>query len=143
MTIDIDKLETTLFAELAAAKTEAALEELRVSALGKKGSVSELLKGMGAMSPEDRQVFGPKINGLKNAMNDAINAKKVILADAALDARLLAERIDATLPAFPQAMGKIHPIMQVFEEVAVIFADMGFTVKEGPDIKTIFTISRR
>ena len=138
MTIDIDKLETTLFAELAAAKTEAALEELRVSALGKKGSVSELLKGMGAMSPEDRQVFGPKINGLKNAMNDAINAKKVILADAALDARLLAERIDATLPAFPQAMGKIHPIMQVFEEVAVIFADMGFTVKEGPDIEDDF-----
>lgn len=136
--MNIDELETQLLAELEGANDEAALENLRVSALGKKGSVSELLKGMGAMSPEQRQEFGPKINGLKNSLNDAINAKKQVLADAALDARLLEERIDVTLPAAPRVSGTIHPIMQVFEEVAVIFADMGFSVQEGPDIEDDF-----
>lgn len=138
MTINIEELRAELLLELEAAQTEAALEDLRVSALGKKGKVSELLKGLGAMSAQERQEFGPKVNGLKNELNDAISAKKSGLAEAALEARLLAERVDVTLPAKPRIMGTIHPIMQVFEEVAVIFADMGFTVKEGPDIEDDF-----
>lgn len=138
MTLEIEKLEGELLAQLNAADNEASLEELRVSALGKKGSVSELLKGLGGMSPEERQVFGPKVNGLKNKLNDLINEKKIALADKALDERLLAEHLDVTLPAKARRQGSIHPIMQVFEEVATIFADMGFSVKEGPDIEDDF-----
>lgn len=138
MTTNIDELETQLLAQLESANDEQALEDLRVNALGKKGSVSELLKGLGGMSPEQRQEFGPKVNGLKTKLNDLINAKKTELQEAALDARLLSERIDVTLPATQRRAGSIHPIMQVFEEVSTIFADMGFAVKEGPDIEDDF-----
>lgn len=135
---DIDTLSNDLFAQLDAAKDEAAIETLRVSALGKKGSVSELLKGMGGMSPEERLVFGPKINSLKQSLADAIAQKKEAFADVALNARLLAEHIDVTLPSKPALVGRIHPIMQVMEEVQVIFADMGFAIAEGPDVETDF-----
>ncbi len=135
---DIETLSADLFAQLDAATDEAALEAVRVGALGKKGSVSEMLKGMGAMSPDERQVFGPKINGLKQSLADAIATKKETLADAALDARLLAERVDVTLPSAPALRGRIHPIMQVMEEVQAIFADMGFAIAEGPDVETDF-----
>lgn len=135
---DIDTLSRELFAQLDAAQDEAAVELLRVNALGKKGSVSELLKGMGGMSPEERQTFGPLVNGLKQSLSDAIAGKKEVLAQAALDARLLAERIDVTLPVRPERRGKIHPIMQVFEEVQTIFADMGFAIAEGPDVEDDF-----
>lgn len=135
---DIDTLSRDLFAQLDAAQDEAAVELVRVNALGKKGSVSELLKGMGGMSPEERQSFGPLVNGLKQSLSDAIAVKKEALAQAALDARLLAERIDVTLPVRPERRGKIHPIMQVFEEVQTIFADMGFAIAEGPDVEDDF-----
>ncbi len=135
---DIDTLSRDLFAQLDAAQDEAAVELVRVNALGKKGSVSELLKGMGGMSPEERQTFGPLVNGLKQSLSDAIAEKKEALAQAALDARLLAERIDVTLPSRPERRGKIHPIMQVFEEVQTIFADMGFSIAEGPDVEDDF-----
>ena len=135
---DINALSQELFAQLDAAQDEASVEQLRVNALGKKGSVSELLKGMGAMSPEERQTFGPLVNGLKQQLSDAIAEKKEALAQAALDARLLAERIDVTLPVRPEQRGRIHPIMQVFEEVQTIFADMGFAIAEGPDVEDDF-----
>lgn len=135
---DIDTLSRDLFAQLDAAQDEAAVEVVRVNALGKKGSVSELLKGMGGMSPEERQSFGPLVNGLKQSLSDAIAVKKEALAQAALDARLLAEWIDVTLPVRPERRGKIHPIMQVFEEVQTIFADMGFAIAEGPDVEDDF-----
>ncbi|WP_085338847.1 phenylalanine--tRNA ligase subunit alpha [Aquidulcibacter paucihalophilus] len=135
---DIATLSRELFAQLDAAQDEAAVELVRVNALGKKGSVSELLKGMGGMSPEERQTFGPLVNGLKQSLSDAIAVKKEALAQAALDARLLAERIDVTLPVRPERRGKIHPIMQVFEEVQTIFADMGFAIAEGPDVEDDF-----
>ena len=135
---DIDALTRELFAQLDAAADEAAVEQVRVNALGKKGSVSELLKGMGAMSPEERQSFGPLINGLKQSLSDAIAAKKDMLAELALNARLLAERVDITLPSRPERRGRIHPIMQVFEEVQTIFADMGFSIAEGLDVEDDF-----
>jgi len=135
---DIETLSRDLFAQLDGAQDEAAVELVRINALGKKGSVSELLKGMGGMSPDERQTFGPLVNGLKQSLSDAIAEKKEALAQAALDARLLAERIDVTLPARPERRGKIHPIMQVFEEVQTIFADMGFAIAEGPDVEDDF-----
>jgi phenylalanyl-tRNA synthetase alpha chain len=135
---DIAQLSAQLFSQLDAAQDEASVEALRVQALGKKGSVSELLKGMGALSAEERLTFGPQVNGLKVALSEAIAAKKDDMARAALEARLLAERIDVTLPSRPMLKGSIHPIMQVFEEVQVIFADMGFSIAEGPDVEDDF-----
>ncbi|WP_134497004.1 phenylalanine--tRNA ligase subunit alpha [Microvirga pakistanensis] len=135
---DLNQLERDLLSQVEAAGDEAALESVRVSALGKKGSVSDLLKTLGAMTPEERKERGPLINGLRDKVQGAIAAKKETLAEAALEARLAAERIDVTLPVpeAPEARGRIHPISQVIEELTAIFADMGFSVAEGPDIET-------
>jgi len=115
---------------------EAALEELRVQAVGKKGEISLKMRELGKMTPEERQVAGPKLNALKDEINAALAAKKAALADAALEARLSEEWLDVTLPARPQRQGSIHPISQVTEEITAIFADMGFAVAEGPQIDT-------
>jgi phenylalanyl-tRNA synthetase alpha chain len=135
---DLNQLEHDLLTQVDAAGDEAALESVRVSALGKKGSVSELLKTLGAMTPEDRKERGPLINGLRDKIQTAIAVRRETLAEAALDARLAAERIDVTLPTpeAPETRGRIHPISQVIEELTAIFADMGFSVAEGPDIET-------
>ena len=135
---DLNQLERDLLTQVDAAGDEAALETVRVSALGKKGSVSDLLKTLGAMTPEERKERGPLINGLRDKVQGAIAAKKDTLAEAALEARLAAERIDVTLPVpeAPEVRGRLHPISQVIEELTAIFADMGFSVAEGPDIET-------
>jgi phenylalanyl-tRNA synthetase alpha chain len=135
---DLNQLERDLLTQVEAAGDEAALESVRVSALGKKGSVSELLKTLGAMTPEERKERGPLINGLRDKVQGAILSRKETLAGAALEARLAAERIDVTLPVpeAPESRGRIHPISQVIEELTAIFADMGFSVAEGPDIET-------
>ena len=135
---DMDTLESALMADIAAACDEAAIEAVRVTALGKKGSVSELLKTLGSMSPEDRQVKGPAINGLKNRVTEALAARKAALKDAAIEARLKAEKVDVTLPVrqSPAERGRIHPISQVIDEIAAIFGDLGFAIAEGPDIET-------
>src|ERR1700748_2883121 len=106
---DIQSLEREILANINAASDEAALETVRVGALGKKGSVSELLKTLGGMSADERKVQGPLINGLRDRMGEAIAAKKTALGDAALDARLASERIDVTLPVRPEQQGTIHP----------------------------------
>src|ERR1700742_3599690 len=105
---DISKLESELLASIDAAGDEAALEAIRVSALGKKGSVSELLKTLGGMSPDERKAQGPIINALRDKVAGAITTKKTALGDAALDARLATERVDVTLPIRPEAQGTIH-----------------------------------
>lgn len=135
---DLDTLEGDLLAQVASASDEAALDTVRVAALGKKGSISELLKTLGGMSPAERKERGPLINGLRDKVQGAITARRDALAEAALDARLTAERIDVTLPVreAPEARGRIHPISQVMDEITAIFADMGFSVAEGPDIET-------
>ncbi|WP_375409463.1 phenylalanine--tRNA ligase subunit alpha [uncultured Methylobacterium sp.] len=135
---DLDTLESDLLGQVAAAGDEAALDAVRVAALGKKGSVSDLLKTLGAMSPEERKDRGPLINGLRDRVQSAIGTRREALAEAALEARLSAERVDVTLPVreAPEARGRIHPISQVLDEVTAIFADMGFSVAEGPDIET-------
>ncbi len=138
MTVDIETLENQLMNDIAAAGDEAAIEAVRVGALGKKGTVSDLLKSLGGMSPEERKTAGPAINGLKSRVGDAIAARKQNLADAAIDARLASEKVDVTLPVrdAPAERGRIHPISQVIDEITAIFGDLGFAVAEGPDIET-------
>jgi len=135
---NIGTLEQEILARVASAKDEATLEAVRVAALGKSGSVSALLKTLGTMTPDERKVQGPAINGLKDRITVAIVAAKDKLAAAALDARLNIETVDVTLPVreAPAESGRVHPISQVTDELTAIFADMGFAVAEGPDIET-------
>ena len=135
---DIETLERDLTTRIDAASTETALEEVRVSALGKKGVVSERMKTLGKMSPEERKAMGPALNGLKTRIAEAIEAKKAALEEAALDARLASEKVDVTLPVAPEAKGSIHPVSQVTDEIIAIFSAMGFSVAEGPDIEDDF-----
>lgn len=132
---DTATLQNDLIAAIDAADSAEALEAVRISALGKQGSVSALLKTMGGMSPEERQVQGPIINGLRENVSNALASKKVALETAALDARLSTERVDMTLPAPSRPQGSVHPVSQVMDELAEIFADMGFAVAEGPEIE--------
>jgi phenylalanyl-tRNA synthetase alpha chain len=135
---DLRTLETELLPAIAAAADEAALEAVRVAALGKSGSVSALLKTLGTMTPEQRKEQGPLINGLRDRVTAAIAARKEALKDLALDQRLNSETVDVTLPVRETAaeIGRVHPISQVTDELTAIFADMGFSVAEGPDIET-------
>ena len=135
---ELNSLEQDLTKKIEEASDASALEEVRVHALGKKGVVSERMKTLGKMSPEERKEMGPALNGLKTRIADAIEAKKIALEDAALDARLASEKVDVTLPVKPEAQGKIHPVSQVTEEIVAIFSAMGFDVAEGPDIEDDF-----
>ena len=132
---DIETLQTDLMVAIGSADTLEAIEAVRVSALGKQGSVSALLKTMGGMSPEERQTQGPIINGLRESITSALAAKKAELETAELNRRLATERIDMTLPAPDAPRGSVHPVSQVMDELAEIFADMGFAVAEGPEIE--------
>ncbi|MXQ08432.1 phenylalanine--tRNA ligase subunit alpha [Alphaproteobacteria bacterium GH1-50] len=132
----MDDLRQKYLDAIAGAPDEAALEDLRVQAVGKKGEVSLKMRELGKMTPEERQVAGPALNALKDEINSALAAKKEALADAALDERLRSEWLDVTLPARDRRQGTIHPVSQVTEEVSAILADMGFAVAEGPQIET-------
>ena len=135
---DIATLEQQIGGAISAASDEAALESVRISALGKSGSVSALLKTLGSMTPDERKAQGPLINGLKDRVTAAIAARREGLKGAALDARLNTETVDVTLPVreSPAETGRIHPVSQVMDELTTIFADMGFSIAEGPDIET-------
>ena len=111
------------------------LEALRVEFLGKQGSVSGLLKTLGAMSPDERQSEGPKIHSLREAVTAGLSLRKDELEGAALDARLSAERIDLSLPSPETAKGSVHPVSQVTDELCEVFADLGFAVATGPEIE--------
>src|SRR6056297_1270407 len=132
----MDDLRDKYLSAIAEAGDEAVLEDLRVAAVGKKGEVSLQMRELGKMTPEERQVMGPKLNALKDEINSALAAKKAALADAALDERLRGEWLDVTLPGRPRRAGTVHPVSQVTEEVTAIFADMGFSVAEGPQIES-------
>ncbi|WP_137680371.1 phenylalanine--tRNA ligase subunit alpha [Aurantiacibacter suaedae] len=122
-------------ARIAAAADLAALEALRVEFLGKQGSVSALMKTLGKMSPEERQTKGPEIQALRQAVTDALAARKDVLEAEALEAKLAAETLDLTLPAPAATRGSVHPVSQVMDELAEIFADLGFAVATGPEIE--------
>ena len=136
MGIEMDDLRQKYLAAIADAGDEDALEAIRLAAVGKKGEVALKMRELGKMTPEERQTVGPRLNALKDEINAALAAKKAALADAALDARLRGEWLDVTLPGRPRPQGTIHPVSQVTEEVAAIFADLGFSVAEGPQIET-------
>ncbi|MDQ2893786.1 MAG: phenylalanine--tRNA ligase subunit alpha [Pseudomonadota bacterium] len=132
---DLDQMREHMLTAIAAASGLDALEAVRIDALGKQGRVTQLLKTLGAMTPEQRQVQGPLLNGLREAVTGAIGARKAALEDTALDARLASETLDMTLPADVPAGGTIHPVSQVMDELAEIFADLGFAVATGPEIE--------
>ena len=136
MTDDLDILRDHMLTAIDASAGLDALEAVRVEALGKQGSVTQLLKTLGKMSPEERQTQGPRINGLREAVAGAIATRKTALERAALDARLASETLDMTLPAEGAPAGTVHPVSQVMDELAEIFADLGFAVATGPEIET-------
>ncbi|MDO9416424.1 phenylalanine--tRNA ligase subunit alpha [Pararhizobium sp.] len=135
---ELIQLEQQLLSDIASAGDEAAIEGVRVAALGKKGSISDLLKTLGTMTPEERQTRGAAINALKTVVTDAIGIRKAALKDAAIAERLARETVDISLPVrnSPAERGRIHPISQIVDEITAIFADMGFSIAEGPDIET-------
>ena len=135
MTTDLDQLRTDLLASVDAAAGLDALDAIRVLALGKQGTVTGLLKTLGGMSPEERQQTGPRIHALREAVSEAIAARKEALEASALDARLASETLDMTLPVDLTPTGSVHPVSQVMDELAEIFADLGFAVATGPEIE--------
>ena len=132
----MDDLKAKYLGQIAGAADEAALEAIRVGAIGKKGEVSLKMRELGKMTPEERQVAGPALNALKDEITSALAARKSGLADAALDERLQSEWLDVTLPSRLNRRGTLHPISQASEEITAIFAEMGFAVAEGPRIDT-------
>jgi phenylalanyl-tRNA synthetase alpha chain len=132
---DIEELRAHYLVAIEACAGLEALEAVRVEALGKQGRVTALLKTMGALSPDERQVQGPAIHGLREAVTTALAARRATLENAALEAKLAAERVDVTLPVDAAPVGSVHPVSQVMDELAEIFADLGFAVATGPEIE--------
>ncbi len=135
MMSDLDTLQSDLLTRIDTAADLDTVEAIRIEALGKAGSVSALLKTLGGMTPEQRASEGPRINGLREAVTAALAKRKATLETEVLAARLASERVDLTLPAPESLHGSVHPVSQVMDELAEIFADMGFAVAEGPEIE--------
>jgi phenylalanyl-tRNA synthetase alpha chain len=138
MTDDLSKLRDEAQSAIAGADGAAALDAVRVSVLGRKGRITDLLKGLGALSAEERKARGAALNALKDEIAASIDARAAKLDRVELDRRLQAERIDVTLPVRPLSEGRIHPISQTTDEMIAIFGEMGFVVAEGPDIEDDF-----
>ena len=136
--MDIEALEAELIGQITGAGNLGDLEAARVATLGKKSRLSEVMRGLGKMDPAERQQVAPRLNALKNTLNQAIDDRRSALKRAELEARLAAEQVDITLPVRPEITGRIHPVSQVVDEITEIFADMGFAIAEGPDIEDDF-----
>ncbi|MEE2970341.1 MAG: phenylalanine--tRNA ligase subunit alpha [Pseudomonadota bacterium] len=134
---NLDQLRSDLLTRIIEADLDQ-LEELRVEALGRKGSISELMRGLGALPADQRREAGQALNALKNEIGAAIDARHGVFAGAGLEQRLATETIDVTLPPRPRGEGRIHPISQTIEEMVAIFCEMGFRVAEGPHIEDDF-----
>jgi phenylalanyl-tRNA synthetase alpha chain len=135
---NLDALKDKWLGAVAEAGSVEALETIRVDALGKKGEISGLMKTLGELTPDERKEAGQRLNLLKDAVTAAIGARKDVLEQAALDAKLAFEAIDLTLPSRPETEGRLHPISQTIDEIIAIFGEMGFSVAEGPDIEDDF-----
>ena len=135
---EIETLKGELLAAVAAASDLAALEAVRLDALGKKGRISVQLKTLGGLEAELRKHTGQALNLVKNEVADAISARQAELEADALSEQLANERVDISLPVQEPLAGGIHPLSRTMEEIAAIFADMGFSIAEGPDIETDF-----
>jgi phenylalanyl-tRNA synthetase alpha chain len=136
--MNLTSLEHDGLTQIQSASDETALEAVRVASLGKKGSISERMKSLGAMTPDERKEAGAALNLLKDKVANAIAARRTELKEQALEERLATERIDVTLPVRQQPAGTVHPVSQVWEEVVQIFGDLGFAVAEGPHIEDDF-----
>jgi phenylalanyl-tRNA synthetase alpha chain len=134
----LDSIRADWLRQIAAVPSLDALEQIRVAALGRNGQVTGLLKGLGALAPDERKTRGAAVNQLKNEIEAALGAAKAQLDQAALGQRLTQERIDVTLPVKAESDGRIHPISQTIDELIAIFGEMGFTVAEGPHIEDDF-----
>jgi phenylalanyl-tRNA synthetase alpha chain len=132
---DIETMTSDWLSRIEGAGDLPALEAERVAALGKQGAITQLLKTLGGMTPEQRQAEGPRIHGLREQVTDAIAARKEALEAAELDRRLATEALDMTLPVSTGPQGSVHPVSQVMDELAEIFADLGFSVATGPEIE--------
>lgn len=135
---DLKELETGLLAQIAASADLKALDEIRVSVLGKKGMITEKMKTLGSLPLEEKIAAGKSLNLIKSAVEKAIDTKKQELETAELNRKLANERVDVTLPVRPEIQGRIHPVSKIYEEVVAIFGQMGFEVAEGPDIEDQF-----
>ncbi|MCH8081955.1 MAG: phenylalanine--tRNA ligase subunit alpha [Proteobacteria bacterium] len=135
---DLNKLKSKILAEIKGAKTLSTLEDIRLSALGKKGRVTALLKELGHLSAEEKKTFGGALNQLKGDINSDLNAKREELEARALNTQLAEDKFDVTLPVEPEPEGRIHPLTQVLEEMMEIFAAMDFKIAEGPHIEDDF-----
>ena len=135
MTTDLDQLRADLLGSIDAAAGLDAIEAIRVHALGKQGAITGLLKTLGGMSPEERQETGPRIHALREAVTEALGTRKAGLERLVMDAKLASETLDMTLPADAMPAGSVHPVSQVMDELAEIFADLGFAVASGPEIE--------
>ena len=135
---NLSALELQTLAAIESAPDEGALEAARVAALGKKGSISALLATLGKLAPDERKIQGAAINALKDQVTEALAARRAVLKRAGLEAQLKREALDVTLPVPLSGVetGRIHPISQVMDEIIAIFAEMGFSVAEGPDIES-------
>lgn len=138
MSETIKSLEVAILKSIAEASNESELEAVRVGALGKKGSISEQMKKLGALEPDERKAVGAKLNELKETVTTALAARLGLVSKQALDVKLANERTDVTLPARPSRQGTIHPVSHVWEEVVQIWGDLGFSVAEGPHIEDDF-----
>ena len=135
---DPQQLQQAGLGEIAAASSPDTLEQVRIKYLGRQGLVTGLMRGLGGLPADERREAGARFNALKDTIGDAISGRAVELGRAALSGRLAAERADATLPASPAPMGRIHPISQTIDEIIAIFGEMGFVVAEGPHIEDDF-----
>jgi phenylalanyl-tRNA synthetase alpha chain len=127
--------DTDLLDQIRSAPDLGALDQLRVAVLGKSGSITARLKSLGSMDPDTRAAEAPKIHALREQVTSAISDRKAALEDAELDRKLATETIDLSLPVQEQPQGTVHPVSQVMDELAEIFADLGFAVAEGPEIE--------
>lgn len=135
---DLEKLQIELLNKISVASTQLELEEVRIAALGKKGQISIMLKSLSDLDSEERKNQGQAFNILKENVGAAIHMRNLEIQSIELDARLSNERMDITLPVRPEPEGRIHPVSQMIDEIVTVFADMGFSVAEGPDIEDDF-----
>ncbi|MCL2473778.1 MAG: phenylalanine--tRNA ligase subunit alpha [Alphaproteobacteria bacterium] len=132
----VENLKSSILQSISAADNLSALEEIRISSLGKKGSVTALVKSVSELPADERKAAGALFNSLKSMVSDAIDAKKAELDAASLLSRLKDEKIDVSAPVRSLDTGRIHPISQTIDEIVSIFANMGFSVAKGPDIES-------
>ncbi|MES2684365.1 MAG: phenylalanine--tRNA ligase subunit alpha [Pseudomonadota bacterium] len=138
MSPNLDELLSAALADIAAAADARALDALRVDLLGRRGRVTELLKSLGGMAPDERKSYGEQVNRVRDALNTALDARGNTLADAALQARLASETIDVTLPGRGIGVGGLHPITRTIQRISGLFNELGFETVEGPEIEDDF-----